>query len=265
MGGLFGQVGRRTPLGTELSFICGLCASLEAARQTHLAELNETTANLEIAMDAATTAAALRQMQQNFRTKEEEVANEAIDKAQCEPWHRYFENVIKILLAEQNKAIANFTKAYGPRTSIIQVRLRSVYGFEDIEMQTRNGTIVVRVRRNGEELRPIDYFSQSQIQTLLLGLFVAASTSQTWSGFCPVLLDDPVTHFDDLNVYSFLDLIAGLLETERGRRQFIISTCDQKLMKLARQKFRTGEGSVVFYRFTDIGSDGPTVEEMAFG
>jgi exonuclease SbcC len=238
--------------------------SAEAARQTHLTELSETASNLEIAMDAATTAAALRQMQQNFRTKEAEAAHEAIDKAQCEPWHRYFESIIKILLAEQNKAIANFTKAYGPRTSIIQARLRSVYGFEDVEMQTRDGAIVVRVRRNGEELRPIDYFSQSQVQTLLLGLFLAASTSQTWSGFCPILLDDPVTHFDDLNVYSFLDLIAGLLETERGRRQFIISTCDQKLMKLARQKFRNGDGSVAFYRFSDIGTNGPTVEEMAF-
>ncbi len=238
--------------------------SEETTRQTHLAELYETTSNLEIAMDAATTSAALRQMQQNFRAKETEVADEASDKAQCEPWHRYFENVIKILLAEQNKAIANFTKAYGPRTSIIQARLRSVYGFEDVEMQTRDGAIVVRVKRNGEELRPIDYFSQSQVQTLLLGLFLAACTSQTWSGFCPVLLDDPVTHFDDLNVYSFLDLIAGLLETERGRRQFIISTCDQKLMKLARQKFRDDDGSVVFYRFSDIGADGPTVEEMTF-
>ena len=31
--------------------------------------------------------------------------------------------------------------------------------------------IRVRVKRQGEELRPTDYFSQSQQQTLLLGLF----------------------------------------------------------------------------------------------
>ena len=239
--------------------------STETARQTQLTEIIETAANLEIAMDAVTTAAALRQMQQNVRAKEEAMNHEATDKGQCEPWQRYFDSAIKILSAEKDKAIANFTKAYGPRTSIIQARLRSVYGFEDIEMQTRNGKIIVRVRRNGEELRPIDYFSQSQIQTLLLGLFLAASTSQTWSGFCPVLLDDPVTHFDDLNVYSFLDLIAGLIGPEGAGRQFIISTCDQKLMKLARQKFRNEDGSVVFYRFSDIGRDGPSVEKMTFG
>ena len=74
-----------------------------------------------------------------------------------------------------------------------------------------------------------------------------------------MLLDDPVTHFDDLNTYAFLDLLVGLLELEPCRRQFIISTCDEKVLQLARVKFRHLGDGAKFYRFTSVGPDGPTV------
>jgi exonuclease SbcC len=76
-------------------------------------------------------------------------------------------------------------------------------------------------------------------------------------------LDDPLTHFDDLNTYAFLDLIVGLLESDFGKRQFVISTCDEKLLQLARQKFRHLSGRAKFYRFSAIGADGPIIDEIA--
>jgi exonuclease SbcC len=112
-------------------------------------------------------------------------------------------------------------------------------------------------------LRPTDYFSQSQQQTLFLGLFLTACVSQTWSAFSPIFLDDPVTHFDDLNTYAFLDLVVGLLEPASGSRQFVISTCDEKLLQLARQKFRHLGDGAKFYRFSAIGDGGPVVDELA--
>ena len=192
------------------------------------------------------TAAALTTLQQNVRNKEKAVATAARKRDQHQPWLAYFTKLSRLVSSQQNEAIADFTSEYGPRTSIIQRRLRSVYGFDDIEIQSHESTISVRVKRHGEELRPTDYFSQSQQQTLLLGLFLTACISQTWSGFGPVFMDDPVTHFDDLNTYAFLDLIVGLLDSDYGKRQFIISTCDEKLLQLARQKFRhLGERGVL--------------------
>jgi hypothetical protein len=44
------------------------------------------------------------------------------------------------------------------------------------------------------------------------------------------MMDDPVTHFDDLNTYALLDLILGLQGSPEGERQFIISTFDEKLL-----------------------------------
>ena len=112
-------------------------------------------------------------------------------------------------------------------------------------------------------MRPIDFFSQSEQQTLLLGLFLTACNSQNWSAFTSVLLDDPVTHFDDLNTYALLDLISGLAEPEAGGHQFIISTCDEKLLDLARQKFRYMGQKAKFYKFLSIGVEGPGVAELA--
>jgi exonuclease SbcC len=76
-------------------------------------------------------------------------------------------------------------------------------------------------------------------------------------------MDDPVTHFDDLNTYAFLDLIVGLIESDFGKRQFIISTCDEKLLLLARQKFRHLGERAAFYRFGAIGPDGPLFEKVS--
>ena len=114
-----------------------------------------------------------------------------------------------------------------------------------------------------DELHPTEYFSQSQIQTLLLSLFLTACVSQTWSSLSPIFLDDPLTHFDDLNTYAFLDLVVGLLDVEGQGRQFVLSTCDEKFLQLARQKFRHLGDAAKFYQFSAIGADGPVVAHLA--
>jgi RecF/RecN/SMC N terminal domain. len=229
--------------------------------QAHLLTLRDLASSLELAMDAATTAAALTTLREAVRNREKERGERAAQRDRYQPWLKYFDDASRLVASQQNDAIANFTRLYGPRTSVIQRRLRSVYGFDDIEMKSRDSTISVRVKRAGEELRPIDYFSQSQQQTLLLGLFLTACSSQTWSAFSPVFLDDPVTHFDDLNTYALLDLLVGLIDSKGENRQFVISTCDEKFLQLARQKFRHLDGRAKFYRFASIGAEGPTVAE----
>jgi exonuclease SbcC len=250
------------PTNTSEQQLLSLIAE-ESHMQAQLLALRDSTSNLELAVDAVMTAAALTTLQQNMRNKEKAVEVAARKRDQHQPWLVYFTKLSRLVSSQQNEAIASFTREYGPRTSIIQRRLRSVYGFDDIEIQSRESTISVRVKRHGEELRPTDYFSQSQQQTLLLGLFLTACISQTWSGFAPVFMDDPVTHFDDLNTYAFLDLIVGLLESDVGKRQFIISTCDEKLLQLARQKFHHLGERAVFHRFDAIGSEGPLVKKIS--
>jgi exonuclease SbcC len=229
--------------------------------EARLRALQGSVASIEVGLDAVTTAAAITRLRDSIADKEKVIGEKKVARDTRRPWREYFASIQKLVLNEQAAAIANFTRQYGPRTSVIQRRLRSVYGFEDIEIDSHAAEITVAVKRHGVELRPVDYFSQSQQQTLLLGLFLTACSGQNWSSFSPVFLDDPVTHFDDLNTYALLDLIVGLLKSDFGSRQFIISTCDEKLFQLARQKFRHLNEGARFYRFRAVGEDGPVVED----
>jgi exonuclease SbcC len=217
---------------------------------------------LEVALDAVATAAAMQSIASRIAECEAMAVEADADVAKHAPWGEYFRGLADLLRERQRSATRHFTDEYGPRTAVIQRRLRPVYGFGEIEVSSRGENIAVHVTRNGQPHRPSDFFSQSQVQTLLLGLFLTASSSQTWSGFSSVMMDDPVTHFDDLNTYALLDLLSGLLSSKDGSRQFVISTCDEKMLQLARQKFRHLGSGAKFYRFSAIGADGPMVSEI---
>ena len=232
-----------------------------ASEQAKSAELSDAVASLELVVDAAATGAAFDRLRQGMDRRRTAIETAREKQARHTRWLLHFEELSDLLSSEQSAAVAEFASEYGPRTSVIQKRLRSVFGFSDIEILSKESKILVRVKRQGTELRPTDYFSQSQQQTLLLGLFLTAYLSQTWSGLSAVFLDDPVTHFDDLNTYAFLDLIVGLFESEPGQRQFVISTCDEKFLQLARRKFGHLGNQARFYTFTAIGEEGPVVQE----
>ncbi len=234
----------------------------ESRSQATLLELNDATASIEIALDTASTAAAFSRLHQAVLTKEKTITSANERRGRLQPWSTYFESLRMLVAGRQNQAINDFTRGYGPRTSVIQKRLRSVYGFDDVEIRSHDSRIQVLVKRRGEELMPTDFFSQSQQQTLLLGLFLTACLSQTWSSLSPIFMDDPVTHFDDLNTYAFLDLIVGFVESDPGQRQFVVSTCDERFFQLARQKFRRLGDRSTFYKFSAIGADGPAVEQI---
>lgn len=236
---------------------------IAVARETSALGLRDRVAELEVAVDTAATSAAFESIRQRILANEA-VIQEATARAQnVQPWVGYFTEVKKLLGTQQAYATEQFISEYGPRTAVIQQRLRPVYGFGEVEVTSKDSAIDIRIHRKGETLRPTDFFSQSQVQTLVLGLFLTACSSQTWSGFSSIMMDDPVTHFDDLNTYALLDLILGLQSSPDGERQFVISTCDEKLLQLARHKFRHMGPAAKFYRFQAIGTDGPMVSEIS--
>jgi exonuclease SbcC len=225
-----------------------------------LEELKQNVTSLEMALDAAATSAAAGQVTTHIRAAENELATLNEQQSEYKGWITFFEDIQAKLQETQERSVKNYTEEYGPITSVIQRRLRTVSGFEDISLHPEGGNVNVRVTRNGELLPPTDFFSQSQEQILILSLFLTACTTQTWSAFAPILLDDPVAHFDDLNVYSFLDLIGGFLESDFPARQFVVSTCDDRFFQLARQRFQYLSDRGKFYRFVSCGLDGPVIE-----
>lgn len=168
----------------------------------------------------------------------------------------------KVLQAERQTAIQRHIDAYGPMITMIQQRLRSVYGFGGVHLEAQGGEAKVRVewRRKSVQVAPTDFFSDSQKQILMLSIFLAGGLRQNWSGFAPVLLDDPVTHFDDLNAYGFVELIRGIISTSPNDWQFIISTCEQRLFDLMQKKFSKLHSGAIFYEFMGLTDKGPIVE-----
>jgi len=226
-----------------------------------LESLKEELVRFELALDEVQISASLARLRQERDDLRKQASQIEKEQAQIAQWERYFDKVRQELEGVQKRSLKQYIEKYGPLASSIQKRLRAVYGFGDLQLLQEKGKISLRVeRKNHKNLTPSDYFSESQIQIVTLSLFLSAVLTQTWSAFAPILLDDPVTHFDDLNAYSLLDVIRGLIDKPGEGHQFILSTCEERLYRLMRQKFARLEGRAVYYEFSSIGEHGPTLE-----
>jgi exonuclease SbcC len=216
----------------------------------------------ELTLDAVQRSAMLAEFEAKARSIEDKnhiLVKTAERMATVRKW---FAAVKDTLDKYASQAVSRHVDALGPLTSLIQKRLRAVYGFGDISLLAKGNEIHVVVGWGTSRVKPADYFSDSQKQILMLSLFLAGRLTQTWSGFAPILMDDPVTHFDDLNAFGFVELIRGLLSTSPGKRQFFISTCEERLFDLMLKKFYSIEGGARFYRFEGIGPDGPVITSV---
>lgn len=99
---------------------------------------------------------------------------------------------------------------------------------------------------------PSAFFSDAQMNSLALIVFLAGTLRQRWSRFNTVFIDDPVQQMDEMNVYAFLDLIRGL----SNQRQFIIFTCNRDFYLLALEKLdclnKIDQGTFQAYRLEGI-------------
>jgi exonuclease SbcC len=234
---------------------------LATDRVDHLDLLRRRCLTLERAVDAAQRSAMLAELEAQAQSlaKEKQTLVDAAERMLAVK--KWFTSVKDSLYRQSSSAVANHVEAFGPLTTLIQKRLRTVYGFGDVSLLAKGNEIRVVVGWKSEHVKPADYFSDSQKQILMLSLFLAGRLTQTWSGFAPILMDDPVTHFDDLNAFGFVELIRGLVSTSPGKRQFFISTCEDRLFELMLKKFNSVKGGAKFYRFDGIGRDGPIIRE----
>lgn len=234
---------------------------LSTERLDILDALSKRCITLERTVDAAQRSVMLAEREaqaQSLAKQKQDLGNARARITEVKKW---FTSVKDALDKKSSTAVTNHVDAFGPLTSLIQKRLRAVYGFGDINLHAKGNEIYVHVGWEAKQVKPADYFSDSQKQILMLSLFLAGRLTQTWSGFAPILLDDPVTHFDDLNAFGFVELIRGLISTSPGKRQFFISTCEDRLFELMLKKLGGAEGGAKFYRFEGIGPDGPIIRD----
>ena len=220
--------------------------------------------DLRVALDATRSSAIVAQSKNKLERVEASLKELQERCETLQSWRSFFSKVGDDVDAVRQGSVTNYIRVFGPLASNIQARLRSVYRFGDIELSSESGNIRVRVGRadSKEKYYPSDYFSESQMQIAMLSLFLSAALTQNWSRFAPILLDDPVEHFDDLNCYSLLDLIKSITTSGDTGRQLLISTCDDRLFRLMRHRFSASGLKVIYHRFESIGSDGPEVTQL---
>jgi len=218
---------------------------------------------IERTLDASQRSAMLAdlELQEQSLKKEKQNLDEAAERMSAVK--KLFVSVRDSLEKQSSRAVADHVNALGPLTSLIQKRLRAVYGFGNVNLLAKGNEIRIVVDWESEHVKPADYFSESQKQILMLSIFLASRLTQTWSGFAPILMDDPVTHFDDINAFGFVELIRGLVIDSPVKHQFFISTCEDRLFELMLKKFNDVKGGAKFYRFEGIGCDGPIVRVVS--
>lgn len=96
--------------------------------------------------------------------------------------------------------------------------------------------IVVNEQIGGEEeaYRPEWYFSTAQLNTVAFSSFFGRALSTNNLAFRTIFVDDPISHFDDMNVLGFSDMIRSIIESTDC--QIIMSTHDRKIYNILRRK-----------------------------
>ncbi|PDZ83010.1 AAA family ATPase [Bacillus toyonensis] len=76
--------------------------------------------------------------------------------------------------------------------------------------------------------------SAAQSTILAMSIFLALNKSQNWSKLNVIGIDDPFQNLDDINAYSFIDVISNLVAMKD--RQVLISTHDSDFARLSIRK-----------------------------
>ncbi|MCI8706467.1 MAG: hypothetical protein HFH44_07020 [Lachnospiraceae bacterium] len=113
--------------------------------------------------------------------------------------------------------------------------------------------LCIHVREDKDEhtdsYRPEWYFSTAQLNTVAFSSFFSRALIAKDLGFRTIFIDDPIGHFDDMNVLGFADLIRSILES--GDCQIIMSTHDEKIFEILERKLSDEYYSSCFIRLPE--------------
>lgn len=113
--------------------------------------------------------------------------------------------------------------------------------------------LYVKVLNDKEDgVVPELFFSSAQLNTVALSVFLGGALSAYNPKVKTIFIDDPIGHFDDLNVLSFIDVIRTIIsETDW---QIIISTHEENFYEIMKVKLNPQYYNSKFLVFKDEGT-----------
>ncbi|MGE1043748.1 AAA family ATPase [Bacillus wiedmannii] len=150
----------------------------------------------------------------------------------------------------------------------MQISPHSVYRY--VQLVPRGKNLYVVMTKNHEDarkLRELDeqelkrqfnaslMFSSGQSNVLALCIFLALNRSQKWTELKFVGIDDPFQNLDDINIFSFVDVISQIVSLQN--KQLLISTHNEDFASLIRAKMGLNPekiGNIIFQAYNDEGA-----------
>ena len=103
---------------------------------------------------------------------------------------------------------------------------------------------------NGKTYPPEWYFSTAQLNAVAFSIFLGRALQAKDTPIKSILIDDPIGHFDDMNIVGFVDLLRNIVENTD--RQLIISTHEERVFGLIQRKIPKEDYPVKYIDFREV-------------
>lgn len=103
------------------------------------------------------------------------------------------------------------------------------------------------VGNDDKKYSPEWYFSTAQLNVVAFSIFLGRALQTQEAPINSIFIDDPVGHFDEMNVVCFVDLLRNIIENTG--RQLIISTHEERVFNLIRRKLPESEYPACYIDF----------------
>lgn len=108
------------------------------------------------------------------------------------------------------------------------------------------------LNETNSNLMPELFFSSAQLNTVALSIFLGGALSISKPKLNTILIDDPIGHFDDLNVLSFIDVLRTIIS--KTDWQIIISTHEENFYEIMKVKLNPKYYNSKFFVFQSEGN-----------
>jgi DNA repair exonuclease SbcCD ATPase subunit len=218
------------------------------ALKGRILELNQSLSGLEekrqVLQQVGSLGRLKREIDELARAKEDvrrQVEASSREESRLREWASHMESLEAEVVTRQVDAVSTHLNRLEPTMQRLYQRLNPhpIFGKVRIRVDEKTRELDVeaeasvgRDRLGDISISPSAFFSDAQMNSLAITVFLAGTLRQRWSGFNTILIDDPIQQMDEMNVCAFLDLIRGLSR----QRQFIIFTCSRDFYLLALDK-----------------------------
>lgn len=129
-------------------------------------------------------------------------------------------------------------------------RLKKLICEFEFSSDDKPGLTFKAVDKEGSAYIPEWYFSTAQLNVVAFSIFLGRALMSKDILLKSILIDDPIGHFDEMNVVGFVDLLRNIIENTD--RQLIISTHEERVYNLIRRKIPVEEYPVKYFDFRNL-------------